>query len=167
MRYCTIDDCAKREAAKGMCAMHYARAAKHGDPRVVTKRPPGAGTINAGGYREFGVRRNGRKVKRREHVEIAERALGKSLPAGVVVHHVDGNRLNNEPGNLLVCSSAYHSLIHKRMRAVAACGHADWIKCHHCKAYSPPDTLRVYQKTAIHPGCVDAANSRRNRRTTR
>ena len=53
-----------------------------------------------------------------EHVVVAERALGKHLPAGAVVHHVDVNRRNNAPTNLVICQdAAYHKLLHARLNA--------------------------------------------------
>jgi hypothetical protein len=52
-----------------------------------------------------------------EHILVAESVLGHSLPAGAVVHHVDGNKHNNAPGNLVICEDdAYHRLLHTRMR---------------------------------------------------
>jgi len=48
---------------------------------------------------------------------IAEQALGKPLPKGALVHHADGNALNNDPENLVICpDNAYHNLLHKRLR---------------------------------------------------
>ncbi len=56
-------------------------------------------------------------VKKAAHVVVAEKALGKSLPKGAVVHHIDRNKQNNKPTNLVVCpNQAYHLLLHKRMR---------------------------------------------------
>src|SRR5690242_4368171 len=50
-----------------------------------------------------------------EHVMLAEKALGKQLPRGAQVHHVDGNKQNNAPNNLVVCEDAsYHRLLHQR-----------------------------------------------------
>jgi CRISPR/Cas system-associated exonuclease Cas4 (RecB family) len=47
------------------------------------------------------------------HVAVAEAALGKKLPKGAVVHHVDLNPLNNDASNLVVCpSQSYHLLLH-------------------------------------------------------
>jgi len=62
-----------------------------------------------------------------EHVRVAEKALGKPMPPGAVVHHIDENKQNNVSTNLVICpSSTYHQLIHVRMRALAACGNANW-----------------------------------------
>lgn len=77
------------------------------------------------------------------HVEVAERALGHPLPKGAEVHHVDRNRHNNDPHNLVICpSTAYHRLLHIRADALDACGHADWRKCKYCKQYDAPENLR-------------------------
>ena len=57
--------------------------------------------------------------KVRQHVLIAERVLGKPLPAGAVVHHVDGNRLNNANSNLVICQDqSYHMHLHVRMKRI-------------------------------------------------
>jgi hypothetical protein len=83
-------------------------------------------------------------VTKAEHVAIAEKALGKPLPPGAIVHHADGNKLNNAPENLVVCpSAAYHRLIHRRMNALAQSGNANWRKCWICKQYDSPDRLYI------------------------
>lgn len=66
-------------------------------------------------YKTFKVK--GRRIFLHRH--IAERALGKSLPAEAEVHHVDGNRKNNANSNLVVCENkTYHFLLHSRARTV-------------------------------------------------
>lgn len=52
----------------------------------------------------------GRQV--REHRAIMERLIGRSLLPGEVVHHKDGNKLNNSPDNLMLMKKSDHSKIH-------------------------------------------------------
>lgn len=59
----------------------------------------------------------------REHLLVAERALGKPLPPKAVVHHVDEDKSNNRNGNLVICQDhTYHLLLHTRARIVRAGG---------------------------------------------
>jgi hypothetical protein len=101
-----------------------------------------------------------------EAIVIAESALGKSLPSGSVVHHVDENPLNNTPSNLVICpSTAYHSLLHQRKRAYEACGHADWHKCWICKKYSSASDLTISKHTKVHKKChAEYERNRKNKK---
>ena len=50
-----------------------------------------------------------------EHVLVAEQALGKQLPGGAVIHHVNGDPTDNRSENLVICQGqGYHMGIHKR-----------------------------------------------------
>jgi len=89
----------------------------------------------------------------RTHVEAAERAIGKPLPPRALVHHVDGNRANNENNNLVVCpNEAYHNLLHIRAEALQECGNANWRKCRFCKQYDDPDSMGKISKHRPNPG---------------
>lgn len=103
-------------------------------------RTRGTGGVHSSGY----FMRTVAGVARFEHIEIAERTLGKPLPPHAIVHHADGNKLNNAPTNLVICpDAAYHRLLHRRMDALAACGHPDWRRCWVCKQYDDPTRLYI------------------------
>lgn len=54
-----------------------------------------------------------------EHIAIAERAIGKSLPRLAVVHHINGDGADNRNCNLVICQNqSYHTLLHARQRAL-------------------------------------------------
>lgn len=54
-----------------------------------------------------------------EHIFIAEIALGRFMPRGVIVHHHDKDRSNNANDNLVICEDTnYHHILHERMRII-------------------------------------------------
>jgi hypothetical protein len=96
-----------------MCRSHSRRAQRYGDPlhggplRTVT----GQGSISHG-YWWVGVPAHERHLVpagRRadfEHRLVMARLLGRPLTADEVVHHRNGDRLDNAPGNLELWSTA-------------------------------------------------------------
>lgn len=100
-----------------------------------------------------------------EHVLVAEGVLGRYLPAGAVVHHVNEQRADNRPINLVVCqNNAYHHLLHRRTRAFIACGRPSWRKCPFCKRYDSPDNLIRHGGSRVHHACRNAAGREYMRR---
>ncbi len=65
---------------------------------------------SAQGYRMVSV--DGRKVA--EHIYIMEKLIGRKMKGRgkEVVHHIDGNKLNNAPRNLRLMSMPEHQSMH-------------------------------------------------------
>ena len=149
---CLISGCEKERYCKGFCQMHYVRYRRHGDPTFIKRRTNADGK----GYRQA----NGRTV----HREIAEKALGKALPKGACVHHVNGDPSDNTPTNLVICpDNAYHMLLHVRERALDACGHAYFRKCQFCNKWDDLQKLVVRNKMVYHLSCQRQDNRARGR----
>lgn len=100
--------------------------------------------INDSGYLMVANNSHPRKQSNgyvREHILVAERALGKSLPHGVQIHHY-GDTFDN--GKMILCQNQeYHYLIHTRTKALKECGYAKWRKCKFCKEYDDPVNLHI------------------------
>ena len=117
-------------------------------------------------YRQHSI--NGKVVA--EHRLLAEAALGHATPTGAEVHHVDENKYNNSPDNLVICPSrSYHQLLHKRTKAINACGHAHWLICRFCRAYDAPEIMSTNKANgqSYHKRCAAAAMLPKNRERRR
>ena len=81
----------------------------------------------------------------RDHIFKIENILGRTLPYHAVIHHIDGDTLNNKNCNLIVCENqAYHNLLHKRQRALVGGGDVHMLKCRVCKQYDYPTNMYVH-----------------------
>lgn len=125
-KICVVEGCDKPAGmpgtAHGFCKTHTSRWYKTG--RIDTiKAPYGSGRIDDYGYRK--IRVNGKQV--REHRYVMEQVLGRSLEPHEVIHHIDGNKLNNDPDNLQICSQSEHMKLHGTFRNET---HKECFKCH-------------------------------------
>jgi len=134
---CRINGCNNQILSKkhSLCSKHYQRLKNNGDPEKLLIAPKGNGSLCKDGYLRITV--NGRRIK--EHNWKAENALGRKLKNNEVVHHVDGNKINNKNSNLVICpNAAYHHLLHLRTRAIENGHPAHYRKCPFCKKYDDP-----------------------------
>lgn len=68
------------------------------------------------------------------HRLVMAKHLGRKLRGDEIVHHIDGNGLNNDLSNLELMSRSEHSKIHARIRT----GNWDWLKKRPVEKYTGP-----------------------------
>ena len=82
--------------------------------------------INSRGYREI-YRPEHENANRdgyvKEHVLKACNVLGRAMKPNEVVHHINGDKLDNRNENLLICDRKYHTELHWRMSDLYAKEH--------------------------------------------
>lgn len=94
---CVVDGCVEIATAAGKCNMHYKRIRKTGAAGDYQRLRARVGSgFDAKGYRV--VRLDRREYK--EHRLIMEKMIGRPLRANENVHHLDGDKANNDPSNL-------------------------------------------------------------------
>lgn len=109
---CSIDGCERPAWSKGFCSSHYKQGYRiGGHPSLAPGRgSPGKsrgirslkGEYIKNGYKVIRVIRiNGTKLEWiHEHRYVMEQKIGRFLLTDENVHHIDGNKINNDPNNL-------------------------------------------------------------------
>ena len=111
---CIAYDCERlADYSNGLCEKHYNMQLVYGRTHTIVNRGSKE-TVNMDGYVVLQIG----GVRIYEHIYKAVKALGKPLPKGAVVHHVNEIKYDNDtPFNLVVCpNQAYHFLLHKRAK---------------------------------------------------
>ena len=102
-----------------------------------------------------------------DHVLVAEKALGRYLPKGTIVHHHDENGQNNLNTNLVICQDQkYHKLLHTRMKVLKAGGDPNKDKiCCTCKKLFNKSTFNsnLSMPDGLQPACQGCCSSLRRK----
>ena len=91
-----------------------------------------------------------------EHRVIAAEMIGRPLKAGEDVHHLDENKLNNSPDNLIVISGPMHAKLHSWLEKNVVTAKPDYQErkdrgCVRCATCSKPiDHEMIYCSTECH-----------------
>lgn len=162
-----VCECGCGERVEGLTTKGRSRRFVHGHNR----RGAGRGAKASGRYATVSAPGHPHADGRgqvREHVFVASAVFGGALPPKAVVHHVNGDRWDNRPENLVICEDQkYHMLLHRRQAALEAVGDANWRHCHYCGEYGDPETDDMFapdsgsRAASYHRECNRAYQRRR------
>ena len=134
---CTNSSHWKVWGKRGWCPKHYKRWLTYGDPSITKRASNGSGCLSKG-YKIFNI--NGKNVF--EHRIVMEKHLGRNLEPFEIIHHRDGNRLNNSISNLKVMTQSNHAAIHSQER-YAYLRKINIRNCAQCEVEFLPSTYQI------------------------
>jgi hypothetical protein len=108
---CSIENCESPVDSLGMCGKHAQRMRRYGDPNYLTPeetRRANNRQSQLARFEEVKATTYRKQHGRHQHRVVAEQMLGRPLKPGEIVHHIDGNKHNNDPSNLQVMTQSEH-----------------------------------------------------------
>lgn len=112
---CSVEGCDNTATELDMCKICRQRVRRFGRSFNIVNRGSGY-SINTAGYIVLQLEDGSRQY---EHIVLAEKALGRKLPKGAVIHHTSQPHDNFGPFKLVICpDQAYHLLLHRRAKAL-------------------------------------------------
>jgi len=74
----------------------------------------GKGWIDFDGYKR--ICHNGKSIKEHHFIWCSQKGNLPYIPNGFIIHHLDFNKLNNNPNNLLMLDTQTHNKLHWEVR---------------------------------------------------
>jgi len=113
---CSVDGCDSdtSKGGNGYCGKHAQRNRRHGDTSYVTPKEVIAMKSRLAQLEKTNADKDTYKkfYGRHEHRVIGEKIAGRKLRSDEHVHHIDGDKHNNDPSNLIVMSASDHAKLH-------------------------------------------------------
>ena len=103
----TWDKRDKNKFCSSKCALEKVRTKKH---QIAAGKQ--AGQIQILKFRGTGTKTYVKELGRHQHRVVMERIIGRKLKKGEVVHHIDGNKKNNDSSNLQLFKSQSEHVSH-------------------------------------------------------
>ena len=105
---CSTNGHVQQINGKWYCTKHYMRVKWYGSPYTVWLKRGSAAKCYKALQRGYNLVSKGKGFVA-VHRMVAEKALGRKLCVGEIVHHVNGNKRENRNSNLVIMTREYHS----------------------------------------------------------
>ena len=119
-----------------LCKQYFTK--KRGEKKIFCSRACATKIKRKNGITSHGyeITWNGTNKRQYFHRKKAEQILGKTIDSKHRIHHIDGDTLNNQNNNLVICENqSYHRLLHKRTKSFYATGNPNLSYCAKCNKW--------------------------------